>query len=151
MKKITILLFSILISLNSYGDWKKYAYSEGYGNTYYIDIDSIKKENGGIYFLNLVDLSKPDDYGDVSVIGYNKGNCAKDKLKTLTLKFYKQHMGKGEISEELLDNKGPWLYLKYGTSVRDSLNVACDSIMEKLGKNQEQINLKKYLLENFSN
>ena len=44
MKKLTILLFSILISFNSYGEWTEIA--KNTDGTHYIDKDTIKKHEG---------------------------------------------------------------------------------------------------------
>ena len=41
MKKLLLLLFSILISFNSYGEWEEVVESTD-GDTYYIDKDTIK-------------------------------------------------------------------------------------------------------------
>ena len=53
MKKLLILLFSILISFNSYGEWEEVA--EGMnGDIYYLDKDSIKKHGGYVYFWEYI-------------------------------------------------------------------------------------------------
>ncbi len=62
MKKLTILLFSILISFNSYGEWTKVG-EDVNGNTHYIDTDTIKDHKGSIYYWVLTDFLKPNEYG----------------------------------------------------------------------------------------
>ena len=59
MKKLTILLFSILISFNSYSEWTEIEQSTE-GVTYYIDKDTIKERGGNVYFWGLLDRSTPD-------------------------------------------------------------------------------------------
>ena len=59
MKKLTILLFSILISFNSYSEWTEIVQSTE-GSTYYIDKDTIKERGGNVYFWGLLDRSTPD-------------------------------------------------------------------------------------------
>ena len=45
MKKILALLFSILISFNSYGEWTKVAESNS-GDNYYLDLGNVKEYDG---------------------------------------------------------------------------------------------------------
>ena len=48
MKKLLKLLFSIMISLNSHGEYIKFGNSIG-GSAAYIEIDTIKESNGYVY------------------------------------------------------------------------------------------------------
>jgi hypothetical protein len=95
LKNLAILLFSILISFNSYGEWTEIA--EGTrGNIYYIDTDTIKQEHGGyVYWRELVDLVKPDKDGDISVKIYSQGDCEVNRYKRLSLNWHKEAMGGG--------------------------------------------------------
>ena len=54
MKKLLILLFSILISFNSYGDWIELTKSET-GDIFYVDKDRIKGNNGYVYWYHMRD------------------------------------------------------------------------------------------------
>jgi hypothetical protein len=65
MKKLTILLFSILISFSSYGEWTEVVESV-HGDTQYIDTDAIKEHGGYVYYWDLTDMLKPNKYGDMS-------------------------------------------------------------------------------------
>ena len=58
MKKLLILLFSILISFNSNAKWTKA--TEDLGDTYYFDYGSIKKNNGNIFVWMLIDQYAKD-------------------------------------------------------------------------------------------
>ena len=51
MKKLLLLLFSILISFNSYGEWTKVNMDVD-SSSYYIDFATVKKIDG--YFLRRV-------------------------------------------------------------------------------------------------
>ncbi len=93
MKKLTILLFSILISFNSYGEWKYILETIG-GNTYYVDKDTIKEDKGYVYFWYL------DDYtysllGTMSEKRYIQVDCGVNRFKTLSFISYLQPMGGG--------------------------------------------------------
>ena len=57
MKKLLVLLFSILISFNSYGEWVKVASSKS-GDIYSIDKNTIKEHNGFIYWYEMNNYNK---------------------------------------------------------------------------------------------
>jgi hypothetical protein len=57
MKQLLTLLFSILISFNSYGQWTKITESDG--DSIYIDFDTIKEQDGYVYWWVLTDYLKP--------------------------------------------------------------------------------------------
>ena len=96
MKK-SIFLATLLVSLmfvsDSYAEWKKIG-TDSSGNTYYLDIDKIKKTNGHINYWQLINLSKPTD-GYLSARIHLQGNCESFRFKNLTFHFYKKPMGKG--------------------------------------------------------
>ena len=65
MKKLLILLFSILISFNSYGEWVEIGKNVN-GDTFYLDMDTIKEHNGYVYWWSLSDYLKPIETGAMS-------------------------------------------------------------------------------------
>ena len=63
------ILFSILIlfSINGFAfNWKKVTDGNN-GNSYYVDVDNIKKKNGLLYYSRLEDFLKPKN-GNFSFI-----------------------------------------------------------------------------------
>ena len=101
MKKLTILLFSIFISLNSYGYWSYVSFGSS-GNNYYIDRSSVKAPTPNtIYFYMVMDYIEPNKYGDMSLKKYKKGDCFGNKLKTLKGTYYSEHKAKGAITATL--------------------------------------------------
>jgi hypothetical protein len=54
MKKLLVLLFSVMISFNSYGDWTDFGKTVD-GTGWYINYDTIKKHNGYVYYWDLTD------------------------------------------------------------------------------------------------
>jgi hypothetical protein len=74
MKKLLILLFSILISFNSYGEWEELGKNVN-GDIFYIDEDTIKEHNGYVYWWVLVDRLKPSKSGTMSGKTYTQGDC----------------------------------------------------------------------------
>ena len=58
MKKLLILLFSIFISFNSYGEWTQITKDENHVDFYYVDKESIIKNAGYVYYWELADFDK---------------------------------------------------------------------------------------------
>ena len=124
MKKLLILLFSILISFNSYGGWVYYD-DDIEGNSFYLDQDSIKQHNEYVYFWYLKNFLKPSQFGDMSVKVYLQGECRLNRYKPLSYIFYKQPMGEG--SGETLDG-AEWTYPPSGSIGMGLLNDVCDLV-----------------------
>ena len=97
MKKLLILLFSILISFNSYGGWT-WVTDDLSGNKYYYDFEKIKKNDGYYYYWRLVDLLKPDKYGDLSYAAYIQVDCKLSRSMSLSEFYYSLPMA-SEILE----------------------------------------------------
>ncbi len=98
MKKLLILLFSILISFNSYGEWTEinYEYTQTEeGETYYVDKDTITKQDGYVYWWMLFDEPLMPFSEDMSIKAYIQGDCGVNRIKILSNISYKQPMGEG--------------------------------------------------------
>ena len=87
MKKLLILLFSFLISSNSYGDWVFHSSSLD-GDTFYLHSDSIKQNNGYVYFWYLKSYLMPNKFGDMSAKVNVQRDCRKNRLKYLSYVWY---------------------------------------------------------------
>ena len=126
MKKLLILLFSLLISFNSYGEWTKSGTNAG--DSHYLDADRIKENGGYVYFWTMTDYLKPE-YGDMSNQMYFQGDCGVMRVKVLSFIFYSQPMGNGtgESSVPLPENAG-WNYVPPGSIIEDTLNMVCDYV-----------------------
>ena len=73
------ILFSILIlfSINGFAyNWKKVS-ENTVGDSYYVDVDNIKKRNGIVYHWQLNDYLEPVDSGSLGIT-----NSSISKLKT---------------------------------------------------------------------
>ena len=55
MKKLLLLLFSLMLSINSYGEWTLYDVDINDGNAFYIEKNTILKSGGYVYFWELID------------------------------------------------------------------------------------------------
>ncbi|MDA9357495.1 hypothetical protein N9R34_01350 [Candidatus Thioglobus sp.] len=125
MKKLLILLFSILISFNSFGEWKKVG--ENAGGTYYIDSEKIREGNRYVYWWSLSDYKTPNSYGDMSSKVYNETDCEVFRTRILTGDYYEQPMGMGSSVNETSDNP-KWIYPTPGSSREYVTKYICDYI-----------------------
>ena len=133
MKKLLLLLFSVLISFSSYGDWEEVAENTK-GDTYYMDFDKIKEHQGYVYFWFLIENVKPrewtDIYGDIpwlfkSESSYLQVDCGINRYKELSSTGYTKSMGSGEINQ--VNNPAPdWNYFPPNTVGEAMLELACD-------------------------
>ena len=124
MKKILIPLFSVMLSFNSYGDWKFHS-SSLEGDTFHLHTDSIKQDDRYVYFWYLKSYLMPNKFGDFSAKVYAQGDCSNNRLKYLTYVWYKQPMGKG--LGERSDEESEWEYPTPESIGIDLLNDVCNS------------------------
>ena len=125
MKKLLILLFSIIISFNSYGEFVEVTESADGSFTSYIDIATIKENNGYVYYWVLRDKLVPNKYGDFSVKLYFQVDCEIIKEKILSFNYFKQPMGQGD-AEISTPSDPEWMYPPANSIDKRVLDYACD-------------------------
>ena len=112
MKKLTLiltLLFStVMFSSPSYSEWTKVGESVD-GDTYYVDFERIRKQGGYVYWWDMVDMLKPDKYGDLSIQYYRQGDCKLFRLLPLSYVFNKQPMGR-DTGDSNSSKNPEWIY-----------------------------------------
>ena len=126
MKTLIILLaltISVMFSSPSYADWRKVGESVS-GNTYYVDIERIRKHDGYVYWWELTDLLKPTETGILSAKTYHQGDCKLFRHKTLSFSFHKRPMGEGTGDVQEPIKKG-WNYSPPNSSSEDILKSVC--------------------------
>ena len=69
------------------------------GKSFYVDIASIKKQNGFVYYSELIDFEEAI-YGALSRISEFKANCATMEQANLSIKSYTGQMGKFIVINE---------------------------------------------------
>ena len=134
MKKLLLLLFSILISLNSYGEWKFPENSEwtklGDDNdaSYYIDFATIGGGDEYVYYWMLSDHKT--NIKEIMSFKINfQGDCKASRVKALSFIFYEQPMGKGEgVINAPVSTNGDWIYAPPESAMGSILGTACDYV-----------------------
>ena len=123
--KVFLLTTLLLFSINGFAfNWKKLN-EDINGNSFYIDVDNIKKRNGLVYYWTLFDLIEPLSNGSNSSIIKFKVDCLEGKRIWLSSTFYSQQMGKGKIHMEGTSEK--FDYPKPNNHHHDVMKFACNN------------------------
>ena len=79
-----------------FAEWTKVA---GGGTTYYIDFDTVKENNGYVYYWDLADYLKPNSLGVLSGKVLKEVDCdIPRKVRGLSYAYYAQPMASGSPS-----------------------------------------------------
>ena len=117
MRKLTLILttlifFSVMFSPStSFAEWT--GVSESVGATFYVDFERIRKHDGYVYWWDLVDFLKPNEFGTLSTKIYIQGDCKKFRYKYLSFSYYKEPMGGGVMTDgsgEPIEELKGWHY-----------------------------------------
>ena len=125
MKKLLVLAL-IILSSSVFADWK-YVSTSTSGIDWYIDYQTIKKNNGYYYFYAMTDLLEPDKDGDLSYAGYRKADCKIYRYMVLNEFYYTKNMGKGKLTNN--PSKNPeWKYPPPKSMNQTILRTICDYV-----------------------
>ena len=96
------------------------------GLSFYVDMNNIKESKGQVYFWELIDYNKKDEYGDKSAKIYIQGDCINLKFKWLKLSYHKDEMGKGNVKIQPPSNLvAGWQYPKINSTSMVILDFVC--------------------------
>ncbi len=147
MKKLLLLLFSLMLSFNSYGEWTK-TNEDIDGASFYIDFETVNKlDNGYVVFWMMADVDLNKD-GYMSSKTYWQGDCNLSRMKALSLIQYKEPMGLGEsqsASESEVELAG-WQYLPPDSIGLDILETVC-SLADQSSMNNYQSKVLELIAE----
>ena len=129
MKKLllifTLLFSTLMFSTPSYGEWTKML--ETNERNYYVDIDSIRKQGGYIYFWQLSDYFKPSPSGRLSGKIYKQVDCKLFRIKVLSDQYYNERMGRGPIASYSNEPDKNWRYPSPNSINEKIQNIICQS------------------------
>ena len=124
---IFILLFLkiILVSALQAG-W--YKVTEGSnGQVFYVDLERIEQKRGSVFFWQLIDYRRVDEYGDLSAKIYIKTDCTNLKLKWIKISYHKKAMGTDNTKELKPSNKiSEWQYPSPYSTSKAVLDYVCN-------------------------
>ena len=113
-----------MLSFNSYGEWSYIGEDDNGESSYYIDLETLRKIDGYVYYWNLVDFDMPDEFGNMSAVTYAQGDCGITRAKILTAVSYKKPMGE-EADDTYTEPNPEWEYMTPYTVGEFLLNTSC--------------------------
>ena len=119
---IFTLVFTVMFSSTSFGEWTRLGKNLS-GDTYYLDFERIRKNDGSVYFWVLSDYLKPTKYGDLSSKVYYEGDCKLFRMMRLSSSYHKQPMGGGTGDVNTL--KQDWSYPSPNSVIETILKKVC--------------------------
>ena len=130
MKKILLLLFSLILSFNSYGEWTNVL--PGNNASLYIDFKTLKERDGYIYWWYM------DSWSEGSEQSYAQGDCNLKGFKVNKRVNFSLPMGEGEGIEK--DITSSWEYYQPNSGYEILLNFICQ--MSKLTPEGQKIRIE---------
>jgi len=128
MKKLILILrtliFCAIFSSTALADWDWLSENMN-GDTYSVDFNKIKKQNGYVYFWRLDDYVKPTETGDWSAKIYIQGDCALFRHKLLSGSFHKEPMGLG-IGDTVSPKNSEWIHPSHNSANDTILKDVCE-------------------------
>ena len=133
MNKLLLLLFSLMLSFNSYGVWKIIG-SGVSGDQYYIDNHRYTANDYKVVYSVAIDSSNPIKNRYMSMTKIIQGDCGEGQTKDLKVTLYKQPMKwidgsmklVGEGVSQSISNK--WYYPSRGDLYLHMLNRVCNYV-----------------------
>ena len=121
MKKLLLLLFSLMLSFNSYGEWTEIP--NDIEDTGYIDFDNLQQRSDGyVYWWSMNSSS------DTSQKMYIQTDCETGGINPLQVDYHTKPMGGGE-SNSVKSDEG-WTYLAPDTGLSRFIDVVCELARE---------------------
>jgi len=125
MLKYLALILILLSSSTAYAEWTEVVENVD-GSKLYVDVETIRKHDGYVYFWNLNDFLEPID-DSLSAVVYWQGDCKIFKLLGLSFSEHKEPMGEGVGDIETIpDNENEWFYPAPNSSMYIVLDFVCD-------------------------
>ena len=109
MKQLTLLLFSLILSFNSYGEWN-WITADLNGDKHYIDFENFEVDtNGYLYYWEMINYTNTTEKY-LSIATYRVADCDLFRTIDLALNGYTQNMAEGtpemtELNEDWVQHK----------------------------------------------
>jgi len=128
--KLLILISSLIISFNAYGEWTSVL--PGNNSSLYIDFGTLEEREGFIYWLYM------DSWSDGSAKSNAQGDCNLKGFKVNKRVNFSLPMGEGEGTENNMVSS--WEYYEPNTGYEILLNFICQ--MSKLNPEEQAIRIE---------
>jgi len=130
MKALSLLLMllaSLLSCSKETGDikWTQMGVDASEGNTWYLDFETIKNEEGFIYYWILIDHAERFKAGHLSSRFYAQGDCKEFRFKYLNYLAHLKPMGKGNPDMLGVTPQKEWTHPTPDTIAEVNLKAVC--------------------------
>ena len=130
MKKLSLILLSLLLSFNSYGEWIQVPTNEKGGT--FIDFDNLQlRTDGYVYWWMMVSDSSS------SQTAYIQTDCKTKAVNVLQLDSYDEPMGAGDLTSTKPDEG--WLYVSPDKGIYRFIRVVCELAEETPEEREKSI------------
>jgi len=136
VKKLLLLLFSLMLSINSYGEWTEIP--NEVEDTGYIDFDNLQERSDGYVYWWMLRSSS-----DTSQKMYIQTDCETEGINPLQVDYHTEPMGGGE-SNSVKSDEG-WTYLAPDTGLSRFIDVVCE--MAKQTPEEREKSVANLLME----
>ena len=136
MKKPLLLLFALILSFNSYGEWTEIP--NDIEDTGYIDFDNLQERSDGYVYWWMLRSSS-----DTSQKMYIQTDCETEGINPLQVDYHTEPMGGGE-SNSVKSDEG-WTYLAPDTGLSRFVDVVCE--MAKQTPEEREKSVANLLME----
>ena len=132
MKKLLLLLFSLMLSFNSYGEWTELpaANPEEQG---FIDFDNLQERSDGYVYWWMM-----TSYSNRSEKFYIQTDCQAGRIKPLQEDYHNEPMGGGDLTSSTESEIG-WYYPAPDTGIYRFVEVACEMARETPEEREKSI------------
>jgi len=122
MKKLLLLLFSLILSFNSYSEWTEFPPYDS-EERYFIDFDNLQERSDGyVYWWMMV------SYSNSSEKYYWQTDCEAERINPLQGDLHTEPMGGGEVTSFEPDEG--WTYPAPDTGLYRFVEVVCEMARE---------------------
>lgn len=122
------MFFKAIFILSAEEDWKKVTTGSN-GYVFYINLLSIEERDRKVYFWQLIDYIKPDEYGDLSAKIYIESDCVNLRYKWIAFSYHKKPMGMDSaIKKKPTKNLSFWQSALPHSTSKAILDYVCNSI-----------------------
>ena len=144
MKKLTLLLILMVLSINVWAEWTAVTKSSDNNITSYVDLQSIRKKGSKVKIWDLTDLKTAQAFNNVSYlssVSHYEYDCSEETQQLLDFYAYSENMGLGETVNVQNNIKDEATTIKPGSIGETTFNVACSK------KTKEKVvnNTQKYV------
>ena len=96
------------------------------GHSFFIDMNKLNENKGYVFFWQLINYYKKDEYGDLSAKIYVQGDCKIFKFKWLKVAYHKMLMGQDQVKPDKPSKLiSAWQFPKLGSTSYAVLEHVC--------------------------